>query len=236
MNNKTLHLIPVGMSDSPSSQWLPQDTRQLAARLDYYIAENAKTARAFLKLIETEHVLQDITIHNLSNKTPAQEIQTWLKAIPEGGEVGLVSEAGCPAVADPGANVVAEAHKMGIKVVPWVGPSSILLGLMASGLNGQQFAFNGYAPVRPDERAKQLTTWEQQSRKLNQTQLFIETPYRNESMFGSLLQHLNANTRLCVARDITGKNEWIKTHTVAQWKKQPAPSLDKQATLFLFLA
>ncbi|CAM5209838.1 SAM-dependent methyltransferase [Oligella ureolytica] len=236
MKNKTLHLIPVGLSDSPTSEWLPQNVRQLAAKLDCYIAENAKTARAFLKLIETEHTLQEITIHSLSNKTPTQEIQTWLKAIPEGGEIGLVSEAGCPAVADPGANVVAEAHKMGIKVVPWVGPSSILLGLMASGLNGQQFAFNGYAPVKANERAKQLKSWEQQSRRLNQTQLFIETPYRNEAMFSSLLQNLSGNTQLCVARDITGKNEWIKTATIEQWKKQPIPSLDKQATLFLFLA
>lgn len=236
MSNKTLHLIPVGLSDSPSTQWLPSDVQQLAARLDTYIAENAKTARAFLKLIDTQHTLQDVTIHSLSNKTPTQDIQAWLKAIPAGGEIGLVSEAGCPAVADPGANVVAEAHKLGIRVVPWVGPSSLLLGLMASGLNGQQFAFNGYAPVKADERAKQLKHWEQQSRRLKQTQLFIETPYRNEAMFASLLQNLNGNTRLCVARDITGKNEWIKTATIAQWKSQPAPSLDKQATLFLFLA
>jgi 16S rRNA (cytidine1402-2'-O)-methyltransferase len=236
MSNKTLHLIPVGLSDSPSTQWLPSDVQQLAARLDTYIAENAKTARAFLKLIDTQHTLQDVTIHSLSNKTPTQDIQAWLKAIPAGGEIGLVSEAGCPAVADPGANVVAEAHKLGIRVVPWVGPSSLLLGLMASGLNGQQFAFNGYAPVKADERAKQLKQWEQQSRRLKQTQLFIETPYRNEAMFASLLQNLNGNTRLCVARDITGKNEWIKTATIAQWKSQPAPSLDKQATLFLFLA
>lgn len=236
MQTKTLHLIPVGLSDSPTSQWLPPDVQKLAAKLDAYIAENAKTARAFLKLIETEHVLQNVTIHSLNNKTPSQDIQAWLKAIPEGGEIGLVSEAGCPAVADPGANVVAEAHKLGIKVVPWVGPSSLLLGLMASGLNGQQFAFNGYAPVKTDERAKQLKQWEQQSRRLKQTQLFIETPYRNEAMFNSLLQNLNGNTRLCVARDITGKNEWIKTATIEQWKKLPAPSLDKQATLFLFLA
>ncbi|MDO5667770.1 MAG: SAM-dependent methyltransferase [Alcaligenaceae bacterium] len=236
MSNKTLHLIPVGLSDKPTSQWLPSDAQQLAAKLDVYIAENAKTARAFLKLIGTQHTLQDVTIYSLNNKTPSQDIQAWLKAIPDGGDIGLVSEAGCPAVADPGANVVAEAHKMGIKVVPWVGPSSLLLGLMASGLNGQQFAFNGYAPVKADERAKQLKQWEQQSRRLQQTQLFIETPYRNEAMFASLLQNLNGNTRLCVARDITGTNEWIKTATIEQWKKQPAPSLDKQATLFLFLA
>lgn len=236
MSKKTLHLIPVGLSDSPTTQWLPPEAQQLAAKLDTYIAENAKTARAFLKLIGTQHTLQDVTIHTLSNKTPSQDIQAWLKAIPEGGEIGLVSEAGCPAVADPGANVVAEAHKMGINVVPWVGPSSLLLGLMASGLNGQQFAFNGYAPVKAEERAKQLKQWEQQSRRLNQTQLFIETPYRNEAMFASLLQNLNGNTRLCVARDITGKNQWIKTATIAQWKNQATPSLDKQATLFLFLA
>ena len=128
MSNKTLHLIPVGLSDSPSTQWLPSDVQQLAARLDTYIAENAKTARAFLKLIDTQHTLQDVTIHSLSNKTPTQDIQAWLKAIPAGGEIGLVSEAGCPAVADPGANVVAEAHKLGIRVVPWVGPSTLLLG------------------------------------------------------------------------------------------------------------
>lgn len=236
MSNKTLHLIPVGLSDSPSSQWLPPDVQQLAARLDSYIAENAKTARAFLKLIGTKQVLQDVTIHSLNSKTPSRDIQTWLNAIPDGGEIGLVSEAGCPAVADPGANVVAEAHKMGIKVIPWVGPSSLLLGLMASGLNGQQFAFHGYAPVKADERAKQLKQWEQQSRRLQQTQLFIETPYRNEAMFNSLLQNLNGNTRLCIARDITGKNELIKTATIEQWKKQAAPALDKQATLFLFLA
>ncbi|NLJ51159.1 MAG: SAM-dependent methyltransferase [Alcaligenaceae bacterium] len=236
MNHKTLHLIPVGLSDSPTTQWLPDDVRQLAARLDCYIAENAKTARAFLKLIETTQVLQEITIHSLSNKTATEDIRAWLKGIPEDGEIGLVSEAGCPAVADPGANVVAEAHKMGIKVVPWVGPSSILLALMASGLNGQQFAFNGYAPVKTEDRAKQLKAWEQQSRRLNQSQLFIETPYRNEAMFSSLLQNLNGNTRLCVARDITGSKEWIKTATIEQWKKMPTPSLDKQATLFLFLA
>lgn len=236
MNHKTLHLIPVGLSDSPTTQWLPDDVRQLAARLDCYIAENAKTARAFLKLIETTQVLQEITIHSLSNKTATEDIRAWLKGIPGDGEIGLVSEAGCPAVADPGANVVAEAHKMGIKVVPWVGPSSILLALMASGLNGQQFAFNGYAPVKTEDRAKQLKAWEQQSRRLNQSQLFIETPYRNEAMFSSLLQNLNGNTRLCVARDITGSKEWIKTATIEQWKKMPTPSLDKQATLFLFLA
>lgn len=236
MQSRTLHLIPVGLSDSEPSFWLPEATQEIAASLDYYVAENAKTARAFLKLIKTKHTLQDITIQTLSNKTSIRDIQAWLKEIPAGGSIGLVSEAGCPAVADPGANVVAEAHKLGFRVAPWVGPSSILLSLMASGLNGQQFAFNGYAPVKRDERNSQLKAWEQQSRRLKQTQIFIETPYRNEAMFESLLHNLHPETRLCVARNLTSSDEWIKTATIGQWKQQDAPQLDKQATIFLFLA
>lgn len=163
-------------------------------------------------------------------------MREWLKKPDINGNIGLVSEAGCPAVADPGALVAHEAHKMGIRVIPWVGPSSILLGLMASGLDGQRFAFHGYAPVQPQERTKQLQHWENLSAKLRQTQLFIETPYRNMAMFQTLLDTLKPNTRLCVARSITTEQEWIQTHTIADWKKRSAPDLDKQATLFLFLA
>lgn len=232
----TLHLIPVSLGDSPVSHWLPADAQKMASSIDVYIAENAKTARAFLKLIGTIKPIQEITIYTLSNKTSTQEMRTWLKNPGINGNIGLVSEAGCPAVADPGALVVNEAHKMDMRVVPWVGPSSLLLGLMASGLDGQRFAFHGYAPVQPTERAKQLQSWESISAKLHQTQLFIETPYRNMAMFQTLLETLKPNTRLCVARAITTDNEWIKTHTIAEWKKLPTPDLDKQATLFLFLA
>ena len=208
----TLHLLPVGLGDAPIDRWLPREAQAIAGGLGLYIAENAKTARAFLKLTG------------------------WLAPLREGQDIGLVSEAGCPAVADPGARAVAIAHAWGVPVRPWVGPSSILLGLMASGLDGQRFAFHGYAPVDPAERARQLKAWEQVSSRQRQTQLFIETPYRNTAMLASLLEHLKANTRLCVARSLTTTDEWIRTMTVAQWKSQPRPALDKHPTLFLFLA
>ncbi|MNU46362.1 Ribosomal RNA small subunit methyltransferase I [compost metagenome] len=231
-----LHLIPVGLGDASPERWLPAEVRALAGRLDTYIAENAKTARAFLKLIGTTRPLQEITIHTLTDKADAAQIKTWLAPVAQGAEIGLVSEAGCPAVADPGAKVVAAAHRLGITVTPWVGPSSILLGLMASGLDGQRFAFHGYAPVDAAERAKQLRAWEQHSAKHNQTQLLIETPYRNAAMFATLLASLKADTRLCVARSVTTAEEWIATHTVAEWKQLPPPQLDKLPTLFLYLA
>ncbi|MGB3287747.1 MAG: SAM-dependent methyltransferase [Burkholderiaceae bacterium] len=232
----TLHLIPVGLGVAAPASWLPQAVQELAGRLSTYIAENAKTARAFLKLVGTVAPLQDITIHTLDGKADAQQMKAWLQPLLEGGEIGLVSEAGCPAVADPGARVVALAHAMGIRVAPWVGPSSILLSLMASGLDGQRFAFHGYAPVDPSERAKQLKAWEIASRKQDQTQILIETPYRNDAMFQTLKQALGDTTRLCVARSLTTDDEWIRTHSIAQWKKAPAPDLARKPTIFLFLA
>ena len=234
--NGALHLIPVSLGDAPPERWLPADVRALAGRLDTYIAENAKTARAFLKLIGTTRPLQEITIHTLTDKADAPQIKAWLDPAKRGAEIGLVSEAGCPAVADPGAKVVDAAHRMRIAVKPWVGPSSILLGLMASGLDGQRFAFHGYAPVEPGERAKQLRAWEQHSARHNQTQLLIETPYRNAAMFATLIATLKGDTKLCVARSMTTADEWVVTHTVADWKKLPAPQLDKLPTLFLYLA
>lgn len=236
MTQGVLHLIPVGLGEAPPSSWLPEDVRVLAGRLDTYIAENAKTARAFLKLAGTVRPLQEITIHVLDRSANDARIREWLTPLRTGGEVGLVSEAGCPAVADPGARVVALAHALGIRVVPHVGPSSLLLGLMASGLEGQRFTFHGYAPVKPDERTRTLKAWEAASRQHDQTQLFIETPYRNDAMFQSLLRTLKGNTRLCVARSLTTAHEWIHTCSIAQWKQRPAPELDKQPTLFLFLA
>ncbi len=231
-----LHLIPVGLGESPIERWLPQEVRELAGRLDLYIAENAKTARAFLKLAGTVRPLQEIQIHTLDARSTPQQMSDWLAPLKAGREIGLVSEAGCPAVADPGARVVEIAHRMGATVRPWVGPSSLLLGLMASGLDGQRFAFHGYAPVNPDERARQLKAWEQSSARANQTQMLIETPYRNDAMFATLLASLRGDTRLCVARALTTPQEWIRTRTVAQWKQSAAPALDRLPTLFLFLA
>ncbi len=231
-----LHLIPVGLGDAAPATWLPQAVCEVAAGLDTYIAENAKTARAFLKLIGTVRPLQEITIHTLDSRVDVQQMRAWLTPLQEGGEIGLVSEAGCPAVADPGAKVVAIAHTMGLRVRPWVGPSSILLGLMASGLDGQRFAFHGYAPVEPTSRAKQLKVWETVSQQQAQTQILIETPYRNAAMFDTLRQTLKGNSRLCVARSLTTADEWIQTHTIAEWKSLPAPDLNKMPTLFLYLA
>lgn len=231
-----LHLIPVGLGPTPPQHWLPPAVQQLAAGLDLYIAENAKTARAFLKQIETRHALQSITIQTLDARVKAQQIREWLQPLSAGRDIGLVSEAGCPAVADPGSKVVQMAHQQGFQVVPHVGPSSILLGLMASGLDGQRFVFHGYAPVEPASRAKQLKSWENASRKHQQTQILIETPYRNTAMFDTLLQTLSGNTRLCVARALTTPQEWIKTQRVAEWKSAAKPDLAKMPTLFLYLA
>lgn len=231
-----LHLIPVGLGEAPVSGWLPADVQALAGRLTTYIAESPKSARAFLKQVGTVGPLQEITIHSLSADTPHAEITRWLTPIRQDGEIGLVSDAGCPAVADPGARVAAAAHAMGIEVNPWVGPSSILLGLMASGLDGQRFAFHGYAPVQEGERSRQLKAWEQNSARASQTQILIETPYRNRAMFASLLQSLRGDTRLCVARSVSTSAQWIRMFTVAQWKERAAPDLDKKPTIFLYLA
>jgi len=231
-----LHLIPVGLGEAPVERWLPAEARALAGRVDVYIAENAKSARAFLKQVGTVRPLQEITIHTLARDTDAAQISQWLAPLRAGQDIGLVSEAGCPAVADPGAKVVAEAHRQGLAVRPWVGPSSILLGLMASGLDGQRFAFHGYAPVDPAERTRQLRAWEQHSARHDQTQMLIETPYRNVAMFQALLGALRGDTRLCVARALTTAQEWVRTRSVAEWQRQPAPELDKIPTLFLFLA
>jgi len=231
-NLGVLHLIPVGLGDAPAQAWLPPDVRQLAMRLTTYIAENAKTARAFLKTLGTQIPLRDITIHTLQAHTDAQDIRQWLTPLCQGGEIGLVSEAGCPAVADPGAQVVGMAHQLGITVRPWVGPSSILLGLMASGLDGQRFAFHGYAPIDAAARAAQLRAWEVESRKQRQTQILIETPYRNAVMFDALLSELKGTTQLCVARALTTSQEWVMTRTVAAL---PTPDLHKLPTVFLFL-
>jgi 16S rRNA (cytidine1402-2'-O)-methyltransferase len=231
-----LHLIPVGLGEAPINDWLPHEAQALAGQLNTYIAENAKTARAFLKLTPLTHPLQEITIHELTPRVDDATLQSWLTPLRSGGAIGLVSEAGCPAVADPGARAVAIAHQWGITVKPWVGPSSILLGLMASGLDGQRFAFHGYAPVDAAERIKQLKAWEVVSSKQRQTQMLIETPYRNQAMFTSLIEHLKGNTRLCVARALTTPDEWVRTLSVAQWKNQSVPPLDKFPTLFLFQA
>jgi len=234
-----LYLIPntLGEGDADAlAAVLPVPVRAQAAALGYYIGENAKTTRAFLKKVGTDRPIQEIEIRELNVNTPVGEIDKLLAPILAGADAGLVSEAGCPAVADPGALLVRRAHERGVKVVPFVGPSSILLALMASGMNGQSFAFHGYLPVDAGERAKRLRDLEMQSRKAKQTQIFIETPYRNRALLDTLLATCAPSTLVCVAVDLTLASETIASRSIADWKKAPEIDLHKRPAIFLLLA
>ncbi|MGF6921987.1 SAM-dependent methyltransferase [Paraburkholderia sp. 40] len=235
----TLYLIPNTLGEGDASALdlvLPAPVRARAASLHYYIGENAKTTRAFLKKVGPDRPIQEIEIRELNVNTPAGEIDKLLAPLLSGTDAGLVSEAGCPAVADPGALLVRRAHERGVKVVPLVGPSSILLALMASGLNGQSFAFHGYLPVDVTERAKRLRELEQQSRKSKQTQIFIETPYRNRALLDTLLATCAPSTLVCVAVDLTLPSEVIASRSVADWNKKAEIDLHKRPAIFLILA
>ena len=231
----TLHLIPVGLGEAPIDDWLPAHAQAQAGKIKTYIVENAKVARAFLKLTPLAHPLQDITLHELNARVDEAALEAWLAPLKAGQDIGLVSDAGCPAVADPGAHAVALAHRWGVCVKPWVGPSSILLGLMASGLDGQRFAFHGYAPVEPVERVKQLKAWEQASAKQKQTQLLIETPYRNQALFDAMLETLRPETRVSVASELSLPGERIEARTVADWR-QHRRELLREPTVFTLQA
>ena len=226
---------------------MPARVLAIAASLDYFIAENAKTARAFLNAVAQSHPLalplQQIRIEELNVRTGADRLPALLLPVVQGTSAGLLSEAGVPAVADPGADLVRAAHARGIRVHPLVGPSSILLALMASGLNGQSFAFNGYLPVDAAERSRKIKALELRSRQEHQTQIFIETPYRNSALLDGLLQHCMPDTLICVATNLTLETEQVRTRTTRQWREQMQKAgdgerarLQKQPTVFLFLA
>ncbi|MDP2823346.1 MAG: SAM-dependent methyltransferase [Sulfuritalea sp.] len=234
-----LWLIPVALGDMPWESCLPAATRAAACRLTHFVAENAKTARAELKRLGHPVPLRELAIEQLpATPTPA-DIERLLAPLREGHadcDIGLMSEAGCPAVADPGALLVRRAHELGIAVKPLVGPSSLLLALMASGLDGQRFAFHGYLPVREPERSSRIAELEKESARLRQTQIFIETPYRNHTLFAALLLTCRPKTRLCLATDLTLASEQIATRRIAEWCTVAAPDLDKRPTVFLLLA
>ena len=237
----TLYLIPNTLGETEAlANVLPEQVQRITAQLDYFVAENAKTARAFLKLVGAQHPLckpmQEITIAELNVNTPAAALQGLLAPLLAGQDGGLVSEAGVPAVADPGADLVRLAHQHQIPVRPLVGPSSLLLAVMASGLNGQSFAFNGYLPTDAAQRDKRLKELEQRSRKEKQTQLFIETPYRNAAMLEAITAACAPGTLICVATDLSLPSETIRTLTAAQWKTAAAPDFHKKPTVFLLLA
>lgn len=232
----TLYLIPVPLGPTAPQDSLPANVLEIIRPLTYFVVEEAKTARAFLKAAGTDTPLQALQIEELNEHTKADALDRLLAPLRAGNDIGLLSEAGCPAVADPGANLVALAQKENLRVVPLIGPSSLLLALMASGLNGQRFAFQGYLPAKEIERSKAIRDLEAESRKRQQTQLFIETPYRNTAMFQSILQSCQPNTRLTVATDLTLASEYVVTKTIQQWKKQTPPEIERRPTVFLLLA
>lgn len=228
----TLYLIPTPLGDTPLDLVLPEETRRIAARLTHFVVEHAKTARAFLKQVGTEVPLQQLDLAELNEHTRDNVLEALLAPLLAGHDVGLLSEAGCPAVADPGANLVRLAHRRGIRVKPLVGPSSILLALMASGLVGQRFAFHGYLPAKPDERAKALKELEQRAARDDAAQAFIETPYRNAAMLAGILAACRDDTLVTVACDLTLASELVATRRVAEWRKA-LPDLDRRPAVFL---
>jgi 16S rRNA (cytidine1402-2'-O)-methyltransferase len=236
----TLYLIPVTLGDDnihallPRS--LPPDVIKIAQNLEHFVVETEKPARHFLSAIKTAKPVRELTLNLLNEHTLDKDVAALLAPLLAGKDVGLMSDAGCPGVADPGAKLVALAHKKGIKVVPFVGPSSILLSLMASGLNGQQFAFLGYLPVDKVARIAKLKEIEKRSQTIRETQIFIETPYRNQQMLDALLNTCSANTRLCVACHVSLQDELIVTKRISEWKQGALPDLNKKPTVFLLLA
>lgn len=232
----TLYLIPNFLGDPQTSPLLVPDEQLTIIRgLTEFIVENEKNARACLKGLQITTPQNQLTIHVLDKHNPVHGIPTYLKSAESGGNIGLLSDAGVPCVADPGAEVVKIAHKKGITIVPFVGPSSILLAVMASGFNGQSFAFHGYLPIDAPSRVKKLKQLEDESRKRKQTQVFIETPYRNNSMLGDILKHCSPSTMLCVACNLTLPDESITSQSIEQWQKN-TPDFHKKPAVFVLFA
>ena len=234
MNKKgTLYLIPTTLGEVQPDLVLPVTVKLIIEKLDHFIVENNKTARRFIKNICPEKVQSELILYTLDKRTTEQESNSFLDICEKGLSIGLISEAGVPGVADPGANIVLLAHRKGIPVVPLVGPSSIILAMMSSGLNGQNFAFNGYLPVDKSDKKSAIKDFERLSKSKNQSQIFIETPYRNNALFDDLKQNLHPQTYLCIAADITLGTEFIKTLKIKDWKSVPV-DLHKRPAIFIF--
>lgn len=227
-----LYLIPTTMGDCEPMDVLPQTVKRCLDFIDDYIVENEKTARKFIKSVQPEKVQASLRLSSLNKHTEISDHNKMIQPCLEGKNIGLMSEAGCPGIADPGAAIVKIAHEKGIQVVPLVGPSSILLAMMASGMNGQSFTFNGYLPIDKSEKKSALKNLEKLSHDKNQSQIFIETPYRNNKLLEDLIQTLQPNTHLCIATDITLPTEYIKTLRVNDWKKTKV-DLHNRPTIFI---
>lgn len=231
--NNALYLIPVTLGDTEIEKVLPSYNHDIIVGIKHFIVENIRSARRFLKKVEKTIDIDTLTFYELNRHTDRKIIGEYLIPLKNGENVGIISEAGCPAIADPGADVVSIAQSKGYKVIPLVGPSSIILSVMASGFNGQSFAFNGYLPVEVSQRIKALKKLENKVWNENQTQLFIETPYRNSKMIETIFSSLKPQTKVCIAAGITCQEEFIKTKTVEQWKKEKIPELAKIPCIFV---
>lgn len=227
-----LYLLPVTLGDTELNTVLPAYNIEIIQGIKHFIVEDVRSARRFLKKVDREFDIDSLSFYPLNKHTSAEDISGYLEPLLAGQSMGVISEAGCPAVADPGADVVAIAQRKNLKVVPLVGPSSIILSVMGSGFNGQSFAFHGYLPIEPGERVKRIKQLEQRIYSENQTQLFIETPYRNHKMVYDLLQNCRPQTKLCIAANLTCEGEYIKTRAISEWKGK-VPDLSKIPCIFL---
>jgi 16S rRNA (cytidine1402-2'-O)-methyltransferase len=237
MANGRLYLVPTWLSeDAPPEAVLPAAVLARARSLECFVVENARSARRFLAACGHPKPMRELRLSTLDEHTDRASVPALLAPLLEGRDVGLLSEAGAPAVADPGAQLVAEAHARGIAVVPLAGPSSILLALMASGLEGQRFRFAGYLPVESAPRRARIAELERDSARHRETQVFIETPYRNDALLADVLHACKGGTRLCVAVDLTAPGEWIRMDTAEGWKSRPSPAIGKRPAIFLLLA
>lgn len=231
-----LYLIPVPLGQTDLAHVLPAHNRDIIMHIRHFIVENVRSARRFLRAVDTAIDIDALTFYELNEHSDGKTLAHLLDPLLHGQPMGVISEAGCPAVADPGAAAVALAHQKHLRVIPLVGPSSIMLALMASGCNGQNFAFNGYLPVKPNERANRLRQLESRAHRERQTQIFIETPYRNATMIAAITAACRAETKLCIAAGITTAQEYIRTKTIGQWKKSPPPDLAKIPAIFMLSA
>ena len=232
MMEAKLYLIPVTLGETGFERVLPEYNREVIRSLKYFLVENVRSARRFLKKAVPSIVIDELVLTELNEHTTPEEMAEMVAPLVAGESMGMLSEAGCPAVADPGAEVVAIAQQKGYRVAPLVGPSSILMALMASGLNGQRFAFHGYLPIDASKRLERLKALETRMVAEDETQIFIETPYRNHPLLDDLLRICKPSTRLCIASDITCHNEWIKTRSISEWKSR-IPDLQKKPAIFL---
>lgn len=235
MSKAKLYMIPSQLGESDFKSVFPDNNWSVILGIKYFVVENLRSARRFLKLIDKSIVIDDLHFEILDKRTSSESLSSFLDPIKQGFDVGVISEAGCPGVADPGAEVALLAHENDIDIVPLVGPSSILIAQMASGLNGQSFAFNGYLPIKGNAPIKELQKFENRSRQENQSQIFIEAPYRNMQLLELMLKTLSPQTKLCIATGLTTEQEYVKTKTIKQWKGK-LPSIHKIPTIFIFLA